>query len=165
MTKVKLHGNSFSTCGLIPNKGEKVKSFILVKNDLSEVTLEDYAGKRKVLNIFPSIDTGTCAASVRNFNKKSAELKNTVVLNISMDLPFAQARFCGVEGIKNAVTLSAFRSNFSKDYQLEIIDGPLKGLCSRVVIILDENNNVLYSEQVEEITNEPSYDRALEALK
>lgn len=164
MSKITLQGNPFNTSGQLPLKGEKVKDFILVRNDLSEVSLETYKGKKKVLNIFPSIDTGTCAASVRAFNKKAAELSNTAVLNISVDLPFAQARFCGVEGIKNAETLSAFRSHFSKDYQLEIIDGPLKGLCSRVVIVLDENDKVLYSEQVSEIVNEPNYDEALKAL-
>lgn len=165
MAKITLQGNPIDTLGNIPHKGEVAKDFTLTKNDLSEASLETYKGKRKVLNIFPSIDTGTCAASVRTFNKNASELKNTVVLNISMDLPFAQARFCGAEGIKNVETLSAFRSNFAKDYQLEIIAGPLKGLCSRVVIILDENNKVLYSEQVPEIVDEPSYQKALEVLK
>lgn len=165
MAKVTLHNNPFNTSGELFKVGEKAKNFVLVKNDLSEANLETYSGKRKVLNIFPSIDTGTCATSVRTFNKKAAELKNTVVLNISADLPFAQARFCGVEGIKNAETLSSFRSSFAKDFQLEFIDGPLKGLCSRVVIVLDENDKVLYCEQVTEIANEPNYQKALETLK
>ena len=164
MAKITIQGNKFNNSGKLATKGEKAKDFILVRNDLSEVSLETYKGKRKVLNIFPSIDTGTCAASVRAFNKKAAELSNTAVLNISVDLPFAQARFCGVEGIKNAETLSAFRSTFAKDYQLDVIDGPLNGLCSRVVIVLDENDKVLYAEQVSEIVNEPNYDEALKAL-
>jgi len=164
MAKVTLHSNPFNTYGDLFKVGEQAKNFSLVKNDLSEATLESYTGKRKVLNIFPSVDTGTCATSVRTFNKKAAELKNTVVLNISADLPFAQARFCGVEGIQNAETLSSFRSSFAKDFQLEFIDGPLKGLCSRVVIVLDEKNKIIYSEQVTEIADEPNYQKALEAL-
>lgn len=165
MAKVTLQGNPFETSGNIAQVGDSVTNFKLVKNDLSEATLESYSGKRKVLNIFPSIDTPTCATSVRNFNKEAANLANTVVLNISADLPFAQARFCGVEGIENAETLSTFRSNFQKDYNLEIIEGPLAGLASRVVIVLDENNKVLHSEQVSEIADEPNYEAALKALK
>jgi len=118
-----------------------------------------------VLNIFPSLDTPTCAASVRNFNKEVADLPNTVVLNISADLPFAQARFCGAEGINNTETASTFRSTFAKDYGLEIIDGPLAGLCSRAVIVLDEDNKVIYTQQVDEIVDEPDYVQALAALK
>jgi thiol peroxidase len=132
--------------------------------DLSDVGLSAFAGKKKVLNIFPSIDTGTCAMSVRHFNRDAANVKNTVILNISSDLPFAQKRFCGAEGINSAETLSTFRSSFSADYGLEIKDGPMMGLCSRVVIVLDEQNKVLYTEQVSDIVNEPNYDAALKAL-
>lgn len=165
MASITLKGNAIKTLGEIPKKGMKALDFSLTKNDLSEAKLETYAGKRKVLNIFPSLDTPTCAMSVRKFNQEAANMKNTVVLNISADLPFAQKRFCGAEGITNAETLSCFRSNFSKDYQLEILEGGLRGLCSRVVIILDENNLVLHSEQVSEIASEPNYAQALEALK
>lgn len=164
MAKITLKGNEINTNGTVATSGS-AGAFTLVKTDLSEVTLETYAGKRKVLNIFPSLDTPTCATSVRTFNKEAADLPNTVVLNISADLPFAQARFCGAEGINNAEALSTFRSSFAKDYGLEIVDGPLAGLCSRVVIVLDENNNVLYSEQVGEIVDEPNYANALKALK
>lgn len=121
--------------------------------------------KKKVLNVFPSIDTGTCAASVRRFNQEAAQLHNTVVLNISADLPFAQTRFCGAEGIKNCETLSAFRSRFGQDYGIVILDSPLAGLLSRCVIVLSEDNQVLYTEQVSDIVNEPNYTAALLALK
>lgn len=165
MAKITLKGNSVNTLGDLPKKGDKISDFELVKNDLSRVTLKDFAGQKLVLNIFPSLDTGTCAASVRAFNKKAAELQNTKVLCISRDLPFAQARFCGVEGIDNAITLSDFSTgNFGKKHNLEIIDGPLAGLHSRAVIVTDEQGTVLYSEQVPEIVNEPDYDSAINAL-
>lgn len=165
MASITLKGNPFNTSGTIPTTGETAPAFTLIGNDLSEVTLENYAGKRKVLNIFPSIDTPTCATSVRTFNKNASEMSNTAVLNISMDLPFAQARFCGAEGIENVQTLSAFRSTFQDDYKLKITDGPLLGLSSRVLIVLDENNKVLHAEQVGEIADEPNYQAALAALK
>ena len=165
MAAITLKGNAFNTSGTLINTGSKAVEFKLVKNDLSEAYLESYLGKRKVLNIFPSLDTPTCATSVRTFNKEAASLDNTVVLNISADLPFAQARFCGSEGIDNAETLSTYRSSFSKDYNLEITDGPLMGLCSRAVIILDESNNVIYTEQVGEIVDEPNYAEAIKVLK
>jgi thiol peroxidase len=136
-----------------------------VRTDLSEITLESYAGKRKVLNIFPSIDTSVCATSVRKFNQDAAGLSNTVVLNVSADLPFAQARFCGAEGIKNAEAASTFRSSFAKDYGLQITDGPLAGLCSRAVVVLNEKDQVIYIEQVPEIAQEPNYASALQSLK
>lgn len=165
MATITLKGNTIHTTGALPKAGDQLPDFELVKNDLSTVGLKDFAGTRLVLNIFPSLDTGTCAASVRNFNKLAAGLKNTKVLCISRDLPFAQSRFCGTEGIENAITLSDFRSGkFGKDYQLEIADGPLAGLHSRVVIVADENGKVVYSEQVPEIVNEPDYDAALKAL-
>ncbi|MBF0297415.1 MAG: thiol peroxidase [Oligoflexia bacterium] len=165
MTKITLKGGPVSTLGNLPAVGSIAPDFKLVKSDLSEVTLSHFGKKKKVLNIFPSIDTPTCAMSVRTFNKEATDLTNVVVLNISADLPFAQKRFCAAEGINNTEILSSFRSSFSKDYNLEIVDSPLAGLCSRVVIVLDENNKVLYTEQVSEIANEPNYQKALEVLK
>ena len=165
MATITLKGNPIQTIGTIPKVGSTAPDFKLVKNDLSEVSLSDYSGKRKVLNIFPSIDTPICATSVKNFNETAASLKNTVVLCIAKDLPFALKRFCGAENIKNVESLSAFRSNFAKDYQVEITEGPLVGLCSRVILVLDENNKVIYNEQVPEIGQEPNYQKALDALK
>ena len=137
----------------------------MVKNDLSEAGLESYAGQIKVLNIFPSIDTPTCATSVRQFNKLASDYNAATVLNISKDLPFAQKRFCGAEGIDKVEAVSVFNSDFSKSYGLEITNGPLKGLCSRAIVILGKDNEVLYTEQVSEIANEPNYDEALNFLK
>lgn len=165
MAKITLKGNPVNTIGNLLAVGSKAPNFKLVTNSLGVVELENYKGKRKVLSIFPSLDTPTCATSVRTFNKNAAELKNVVVLNISADLPFAQGRFCGAEGIKNVETLSTLRSSFAKDYQVEIIDGPLAGLCSRAIYVLDENNKVLYTEQVKEIADEPNYAAVLNALK
>lgn len=166
MAKITLHGNPVKTVGELPKTGEKAKDFTLVKGDLSRVGLNDFKGKRLILNIFPSLDTGTCAASVRQFNKIAANLKDTTVLCISRDLPFAQERFCGAEGIKNVITLSDFVSGeFGKNYGLEMADGPLAGLHSRVVIILDKNGTVEYTQQVPEIIDEPNYDEVLKALK
>lgn len=165
MATITLGGKPAHTSGTLPAVGSVVKNIQLTGLDLSEVTLETYAGKKKVLNIFPSIDTPTCATSVRQFNKEAADMANTVVLNIAADLPFAMKRFCGAEGIERAHSLSTFRSSFAKDLGLEIVDGPLSGLCSRAVIVLDEANHVLYTEQVAEIANEPNYQAALAALK
>ncbi len=165
MASITLQGKPVNTSGQLPGHGSTSKDFKLVRNNLSEVTLESFAGKKKVLNIFPSVDTGTCAASVRKFNQEAAKLQDTVVLNISADLPFAQARFCGAEGIKNCETLSSFRSDFGKQWGLEISDSPLMGLLARAVVTLDENNKVLYSEQVSEIVNEPNYEAAIASLK
>ncbi|GKX58109.1 putative thiol peroxidase [Leminorella grimontii] len=163
---VTMKGNPVSVGGQLPKAGASVKSFTLTANDLSDVSLSAYKGKRKILNIFPSIDTGVCATSVRTFNKRAGEANNTVVLCISADLPFAQSRFCGAEGLSNVVTLSAFRSpDFKQDYGVEVLDGPLKGLTARAVVVLDENDSVLYSELVKEISTEPDYDAALAALK
>lgn len=164
MAQITLKGGAVNTSGSLPAVGTVVKDFKLVRNNLSEVSLADFAGKKKVLNIFPSVDTGTCAASVRHFNQDAAKLNNTVVLNISADLPFAQARFCGAEGIKNVETLSSFRSSFGTDFGLKINDSPLAGLLSRAVIILSEDNKVLYTEQVPEIVNEPDYEKALKTI-
>jgi thiol peroxidase len=165
MATITLKGNQIHTAGTLPAKGASAPTFKLLRNDLSEVSLETYAGKKKVLNIFPSIDTPTCAMSVRKFNQEAAQMKNTAVLNISADLPFAQKRFCGAEGIANAEALSTFRSSFGNDFGLTIADGPLAGLCSRAVIVLDEHNKVIYTEQVPEIGQEPNYTGALQAIK
>ena len=166
MAQITLKGNAIQTIGELPAKGTKAPDFELIKNDLSKVSLKDFAGSRVVLNIFPSLDTGTCAASVRQFNKLAAGLKNTKVLCISRDLPFAQARFCGTEGIENAITLSDFASGqFGKDYHLLISTGPLANLLSRSVVVLDENHTVIYTQQVPEIVDEPNYDAALASLK
>lgn len=166
MANITLKGNAIQTIGELPSKGTKAADFELIKNDLSKVSIKDFAGKRLVLNIFPSLDTGICAASVRHFNKEAAELKNTQVLCISRDLPFAQARFCGTEGITNAMTLSDFATGqFGKDYQLEITTGPMAHLLSRAVIVLDENQKVIYTQQVNEIVDEPNYEAALATLK
>jgi len=165
MASITLGGNPIHTSGDLPKTGTQAPDFQLVKNDLSVVSLADFAGSKLVLNIFPSVDTGTCAASVRQFNEKAANLDNTKVLCISRDLPFAQKRFCGAEGLENVVNLSDFKDgNFGKTYGLEIADGPLAGLSSRVVIVLDEKGLVKYTEQVAEIANEPDYEAALKAL-
>lgn len=164
MATIKLKGNPVNTIGDLPSVGTDAPDFTLTKNDLSETKLADFNGKKKVLNIFPSLDTPVCAASVRRFNIDAANLENTVVLNISYDLPFAQKRHCASEGIEDSLTLSAFRSAFADDYNVKIADGPLKGLCSRAVVILDENNRVIYTEQVPEITQEPDYDAAIASL-
>ena len=165
MASITLKGNAISTCGDLPAVGSAAPDFTLVKQDLSPATLGDFAGKKKVLNIFPSVDTPVCATSVRRFNEAAAKLENAVVLNISADLPFAQKRFCGAEGIEGAHTLSTFRSSFAKDYGLEIASGPLAGLCSRAIVVLDADGKVVYTEQVPEIAQEPDYDKALAALK
>ena len=165
MASITLKGNAIHTIGNLPNIGAKASNFKLTAADLSTKSLSDYAGKKIILNIFPSLDTGTCASSVREFNKKATDLKNTVVLCISKDLPFAQARFCGAEGIKNVVMLSDFKDgNFGKSYELEIVNGPLANLHSRAIVIIDENGSVIYTEQVSEIANEPNYNAALNVL-
>ena len=165
MATITLKGGEIHTNGELPKVGTKAPNFELTKKDLSKVSLENYKGSRVVLNIFPSIDTGTCAASVRAFNKAVSTLENTKVICISRDLPFAQARFCGAEGIENVETASDFATgSFGKNYGLEIIDGPLANLHSRVVIVLDKEGTILYTEQVSEIVDEPNYDNALKAL-
>lgn len=163
---VHFQGNPVSVAGKLPQPGDDAKSFSLVAKDLSDVTLGSFAGKRKVLNIFPSIDTGVCAASVRKFNQLASELENTVVLCISSDLPFAQSRFCGAEGLSNVTTLSTLRGGeFKQDYGVAIADGPLSGLTARAVVVLDGQDKVVYSQLVDEITTEPNYDAALAVLK
>lgn len=165
MANITLKGNAINTIGELPKVGEKAKDFNLVQNNLSSVSLKDFEGVRLVLNIFPSIDTGTCAASVRAFNQQAADLKNTKVLCVSRDLPFAQARFCGAEGIDNAITVSDFvAGQFGKDYGLTIENGPLAHLHSRCVIVLDEKHQIIYTEQVGDIVDEPNYEAALAVL-
>ena len=165
MTQVTMMGNPIEVSGNFPQKGEKVTALTLTNKELADVTLDTYTGKRKVLNIFPSIDTAVCATSVRKFNQQAANLKNAVVLCISADLPFAQARFCGAEGIENVETLSTFRhKEVHENLGVNIKTGPIAGLTARSVIVLDENNNVLHSELVSEIKDEPNYEAALAAL-
>ena len=166
MAQITLGGNPVHTLGSLPEIGSKAPEFELVQLDLSTTTLADFAGTKVVLNIFPSIDTPTCAISVRTFNAKASALENTKVLCISRDLPFAQKRFCGVEGLENVINLSDFKSGtFGKNYGLEITDSVLAGLHARAVIVIDENGTVKHAELVTEIANEPNYDAALAALK
>lgn len=165
MSTITLQGNSIHTIGNLPEIGQQAPDFTLVKNDLSITKLSDYKGSKVILNIFPSIDTGVCATSVRKFNEQAASLENTKVLCISRDLPFAQQRFCGAEGIENVENLSDFNDgSFGKNYGVEIIDGPLAGLHSRAVVVLDETGKVIYTEQVPEIAQEPDYQSALNSL-
>ena len=165
MATITLQGNEIQTLGNLPKVGEKAPNFSLVATDLSTKTLADYAGKKVILNIFPSVDTGTCATSVRNFNEQAAALENTKVLCISKDLPFAQGRFCGAEGIKNVEMLSDFvTGDFGKDYELTIANGPLTALHSRCIVVIDENGVVTHTEQVTETADEPNYEDALKAL-
>ena len=165
MTEVTLRGNPIQVDGDFPQSGQQAPAFRLVGGDLADVGLNAFAGKRKVLNIFPSIDTPTCATSVRKFNAQASALDNTVVLCISADLPFAQSRFCGAEGLENVVNLSTLRgSAFMKDYGVAITSGPLAGLTARAVVVLDANDKVLHSELVSEIGSEPNYDAAIAAL-
>lgn len=155
-----------NTSGQLPAVGSAAPEFALVKNDLSEVSLKDLKGKTVILNIFPSLDTGTCAASVRRFNKEAAALPDTIILAVSADLPFAAGRFCSAEGIDNVVPASVFRNaSFAKDYGVLMLDGPLKGLLARSVVVIDANGKVVYTELVSEITNEPNYQPALAAAK
>jgi thiol peroxidase len=165
MATVTLRGNPIQTSGDLPAVGKLVPGFRLVGKDLKDVSLNDFSGKKKVLNIFPSIDTPTCATSVRRFNELATSHKDVMMLMISTDLPFAQARFCGAEGLSNVVTLSMLRGrNFSKDYGVLITTGPMTGLSARAILVLDENNVVKHAEMVKEIADEPNYDAALKAL-
>lgn len=166
MAQVTLKGNPVQVEGELPKVGTQAPDFILTAGDLSDATLATFAGKRKVLNIFPSVDTPTCATSVRKFNAQANELNNTVVLCISTDLPFAQARFCGSEGLENVKNLSDFRDPaFAQDFGVAIADSPLRALTARAVVVLDENNTVLHSELVAEIAEEPNYEAVLAVLK
>jgi thiol peroxidase len=166
MATVTLGGEPISVGGNFPRVGDSAHSFMLVDKDLKDVSLSSFWGKRKILNIVPSLDTPTCQVSARKFNELAASISNTVVLVISADLPFAQNRFCSVEGLKNVVTLSTMRGrDFHKDYGVMIMDPPLSGLTARAVVVLDENDKVVYSELVPEIKQEPIYDAALAAAK
>ena len=165
MANITLKKNLITTCGNLPNVGENAKDFCLIGKELNKVTLNDFKGERIIMNIFPSIDTGICAISVKTFNEKAANLANTKVLCISRDLPFAQNRFCGAENIENVLTLSDFPSgSFGQDYGITIIDGVLANLHSRCVIVLDGSHKIIHTEQVQEITSEPNYDTALNVL-
>jgi thiol peroxidase len=166
MARITLKGNPINTAGELPKVGSKAPDFRLTKTDLSDVGLKDFAGKKIVLNIFPSIDTGVCATSVKKFNQEAANLPNAVVLGVSRDLPFAHKRFCGAEGISNVVTTSDLRDgSFGKGYGVTITDGPLAGLLSRSIVVVDEKGTVVHTEQVPEIAQEPDYAKALAALK
>lgn len=164
MATITFRGTPVTTVGDLPAVGEPAPAFTIVGTDLADISLTDYAGKSVVLNIFPSLDTGVCAASVRRFNEAAATLPDTVVLNVSADLPFAQGRFCGVEGIENAITGSTFRSDFGTAYGVTMLDGPIAGVLSRAVVVIGPDGNVSYTEQVPEIAQEPSYDAALAAV-
>lgn len=164
MTTVTLKGDAIETVGELPKVGEQAPAFTVVKDDLSDLNLADLKGQRVVLNIFPSVDTGTCATSVRQFNEKAASLDNTTVVCVSKDLPFAMKRFCGAEGIDKVTVGSAFRSSFGEDYGVTFKTGPLTGLLSRAVVVIDENGKVTYTQQVAETTEEPDYEAAINAL-
>ncbi|MFT3772316.1 MAG: thiol peroxidase [Minicystis sp.] len=166
MATIKLGGNPIHTDGELPKVGAKAPDFVLTGGDMKDVSLKDFAGKKKILNIVPSLDTPVCATSTRRFNEEASKLPNAVVLAVSNDLPFAQKRFCTTEGIKNVVALSELRSrDFGNAYGVRIGDGPLRGLLSRAVVVIDENDNVIYTEQVPEIAQEPDYEKALAAAK
>lgn len=165
MAEITLGGNPIHTLGELPAVGTKAPDFSLTANDLSVKRLTDFSGKKVILNIFPSLDTSTCATSVRTFNEKASSLDNTIVICVSRDLPFAQSRFCGAEGLKNVITLSDFANgSFGKDYALEITDGPMAYLHSRAIVVIDENGTISYTEQVGEIADEPNYEAAISSL-
>lgn len=164
MADITFKGNAVHTNSDLPKVGSKAPEFVLVDQALGEKKLADFAGKKKILTINPSYDTGVCQATARGFNAKAGERGDTVVLAISADLPFAQKRFCTAEGLSHVTSLSSFRSSFAKDYGLEMLDGPLKGLTARAVLVLDENDVIRHVELVPEIVNEPNYDAALAAL-
>lgn len=166
MALISLKGHTIHTSGNLPGVGINAPDFLLTGSDLSDVSLDQFKGKRVVLNIFPSLDTPVCAASVRKFNKEVSQLPDTVLLSVSADLPFAHARFCETNNITNVVNASVFRSpDFAREYGVGIVDGPLRGLLARAVLVLDEKQQVLYRELVPEITQEPDYDKALKVLK
>ena len=164
MAQTALRGNPVQTVGDLPAVGSPVPSFTVTGNNLADVTAADFAGKNLVLNIFPSIDTPTCAMSVRTFNQRAADLGDTVVLCVSADLPFAQNRFCGAEGIENVKTGSTFRGNFGEQLGVTLAEGPMAGLMARAVVVVDANGNVVHSQLVPEIAQEPDYDAAIAAL-
>lgn len=166
MATVTLGGDTVHTSGTLPQTGSQAPDFKLTATDLSTKSLSDYSGHNLVLNVFPSVDTGTCAQSVRTFNKEASELKNTKVLCISKDLPFAMARFCGAENLDNVVSLSDYKEgNFGTTYGLDFTDGAFETLLSRCIIVIDDQGKILHTEQVSEIADEPNYKAALDALK
>ncbi|MBI5069136.1 MAG: thiol peroxidase [Deltaproteobacteria bacterium] len=165
MANITLGGNPIHTSGELPRVGTKAPDFKLTANDLKDLSLADFKGKKKVLNIVPSLDTPVCATSTRRFNESAGKLPNTVVLVVSADLPFASKRFCTTEGLANVTALSTLRSSFAKDYGIALVDGPLAGVTGRAVVVLDENDKVIHSQLVPEIKQEPDYDSALAALK
>jgi len=164
MAEITLRGNAIHTVGDLPAVGSPAPAFTLAGGNLADVTLGDFAGKALVINIFPSIDTGTCQASVRNFNEKAGSRDDVTVLNVSADLPFAQSRFCGAEGIENVKTGSTFRGNFGEQFGVTLAEGPMAGLMARAVVVVDANGNVVHSQLVPEIAQEPDYDAAIAAL-
>ena len=165
MATVTLQGNPFETVGALPAVGSVAPDFTVTGADLGDIRKADFAGMRIILNIFPSIDTGTCAMSVRKFNQSAGDLPNTVVLCVSADLPFAQGRFCGAEGLTNVKAGSSFRSGFGQDYGVTFSTGPLRGLLSRSIVVIDADGKVIHTEQVAETVNEPDYAAAIAALK
>ncbi|PXV65055.1 thiol peroxidase, atypical 2-Cys peroxiredoxin [Dysgonomonas alginatilytica] len=166
MSQITLGGQAVNTIGNLPSVKSKAPAFTLVKQDLSELSLSDLKGKNVILNIFPSLDTSTCAASVRKFNKGAASLSNTVILAVSADLPFAAGRFCTTEGIENVIPVSVFRDQaFARDYGVLLVDGPLKGLLARSLVVVNAEGEVVYTELVPEIKDEPNYEAALAILK
>jgi len=165
MAKITFKGSPVATAGDLPRVGAEAPEFTLVNTELGDVSLHDYKGQKVVLNIFPSVDTSVCAASVRKFNDEASKRDNTTVLCISRDLPFAHARFCGAEGLDKVISLSEYKDEvFSQNYGVKMVDGPLAGLLSRAVVVVDENGKVVHSEQVDDIVNEPDYDAALKVL-
>jgi thiol peroxidase len=165
MAKITLGGTPCNTIGDLPELGSVAKDFALTKNDMSPLKLSDLKGSRVILNIFPSVDTNTCATSVRTFNQRASAVDNTKIVCVSRDLPFAQKRFCGAEGIDNVITVSDFATgDFGKNYGLEITDGPFQSLHARAIVVLDENGVVKHTELVSEVANEPNYDAAIAAL-
>ena len=165
MATITFQGNTINTKGNLPAVGSQASDFLLIGEDLSEKTLADYKGKKVIFNIFPSIDTGVCAQSARTFNEKANALENTLVINVSKDLPFALKRFCAAEGLENVHNLSDFRGNFGDNFGVTLKDSVLKGLLSRAILVLDENGQVIYTEQVPDIAQEPNYEAALASVK
>lgn len=165
MTTITFQNNQLHTCGELPEVGSHAPDFSLTNSNLENVSLENYAGKRKILNIVPSLDTPTCAASARKFNQKAGNFENTVVLLVSADLPFAQCRFCEIESLDSVEALSTFRSTFGRDYGVEICDSLLAGLTARAVVIIDEQDKVIYTQLVSELAHEPNYEAVFSALK
>lgn len=165
MATITLKGNTINTVGNLPANGAAAPDFKLTKTDLSELSLKDFAGKKVVLNIFPSIDTPTCAAAARKFNEKANSLDNTVILCVSADLPFALNRFCAAEGLQNIIPASVFRNpEFGEQYGVKIVDGPIAGLLSRAIVVIDADGKVIHTEQVSEVANEPDYEKVIQKL-